>query len=105
MAKEVTYRVALDVEKDIIERFEPWLEKHVLEMLALPTFTGAEILTEDTQERHRYVVHYRLKNRVDLDVYFEQHAEAMRADGLKNFPNQFSASREILISQKEFTNS
>ena len=42
------------------------------------------------------VVRYPVRDREALETYFRVGAPKMRGDGLKRFPNQFSASRRIL---------
>ncbi len=93
----VIYEVNLGVEPRIADEFADWLHTHVAEMLALPGFESAEILREEgPPDQPLFSVRYRLRDRVALDEYFEQHAARMRADGVARFGEAFRASRRVL---------
>lgn len=99
-AESVIYEVELDVDPAIGAQFDTWLDDHVREMLALPGFIDAEILSPDdaAADRHIRVTRYRLASRADLDRYLHEDAPRMRADGLARFGDRFSASRRILAT-------
>ena len=79
-----------------------WLDEHVHEMLALPGFTGAEILirSEPPAPAGRFIVqaHYRLRDRAAWDDYLAHHAPRMREAGLARFGQRVRASRALLES-------
>lgn len=79
--------------------FDDWLLDHVREMLAFPGFQAARIFRgTDLTEANKVlrVVSYELRTRRELDSYLHTHAARMRADGLKRFGKQMSASRRIV---------
>jgi hypothetical protein len=94
----ILYEVNLKVQKSIEKEFSSWLEQHLEDMLALNCFTKALAFTEeaDSNEIVSFVAHYYLETREELDEYFSKYAEKMRADGLKKFADQFTATRRIL---------
>jgi len=97
----VIYEVNLQVDMEIAEVYAAWLREHVQEMLAIDGFEGAtwyEVETDDEVRLH-WCLHYRLKDRVALQAYFDGPAERMRDDGLKRFAGRFDASRRILTPQ------
>lgn len=97
-SKPVIYEVRLVVAPDIAADFDAWLHRHVKDMLALPGFETAQILSPETDAADTVsrIVQYRLRSRRDLDAYFNEHAERMRAEGTSRFGDKFSAGRSIL---------
>ena len=102
--KEIIYEVNLEVDVEVLDTFVPWLEEHIEQMLTFDGFKSSEVLTDEENEeegsqRKHYTVQYRLENRASLNSYFENHAAAMRGDGMNRFGGKFSATRRILESQ------
>jgi quinol monooxygenase YgiN len=91
----VVYEVNLTVDPSISEDFLAWLKGHVEEMLEFDGFLGAEIFAAEGASPPQYTVHYRLTDRQKLENYFQRHAQRMREDGLRRFPERFSATRRI----------
>ena len=96
------YEVNLYIQENCFSDFLPWLKKHINEILDLPGFISAEIWNREPQEPPEHAplepliwitVHYRLKSKADFEHYLNNHAEKMRADGLKHFSGSFSADR------------
>ncbi|TAN02657.1 MAG: DUF4286 family protein [Rhodanobacteraceae bacterium] len=98
----IVYAVELEMDQALRDEYLAWLDGHVREMLALPGFTGAEILvrTQPAPAAGRFIVsaHYRLRDRAALDDYLARHAAHMRAAGLARFGERVHASRQILES-------
>ena len=94
----IEYEVSLDVDAAIADDYLAWLHAHVDEILALPGFIGANILSLDVEEpgRRAWCVRYRLTDRSALEAYFREHAARMREDGVRRFGGAFRASRRIL---------
>jgi hypothetical protein len=100
----VIYEVNLQINRDIFPDFISWLRLHVEHILTLPGFIKALYLKEqitDDIDIQTLSIQYYLDSQASLDNYFENHAEAMRDDGLVKFPNQFSATRRIFTVQDE----
>lgn len=95
---QVIYEVNLRPDPSIAAEFDIWLEHHVREMISLPGFLGATIHRVDDPDGDgiQRTTHYQLENRAALDEYFEDHAERMRADGVRRFGDRFTATRRIL---------
>lgn len=104
----IIYEVNLDVKNETADAFKAWLPKHIEQMLQHDGFTHANYYhrlgAEENGDNahHFFTVQYHLKNREALQHYFDHHAEAMRADGLQRFPDQFSAHRRILYHEQSF---
>lgn len=94
----VIYEVNLDIHAKAAADFAQWLPRHVADVLALPGFIDAVIAREDPGEEGSiaWSVRYRLENRQALERYLDQHAERMRADGLRRFGEGMRARRRIL---------
>ena len=98
----IVYAVEIEMDVDLRDEYLAWLDGHVREMLALPGFTGAEVLVraEPPPPAGRFVVsaHYRLRDRAALDGYLANHAARMRAAGLARFGERVRASRQVFES-------
>jgi hypothetical protein len=105
----VAYEVNLRVKKEVEAPFLQWLRAHIRDMVETHCFVSAHLYQEEEQqastaegtsgnetEYASYVAVYSCANRAALQRYFDEHAPALRADGLQRFPNQFSATRRIL---------
>jgi antibiotic biosynthesis monooxygenase (ABM) superfamily enzyme len=94
----IVYEVTLAVETGSSDSYLAWLREHVAQMLALPGFATAEIfaVVDDDPRSRRWCVQYRLRDAVDLDAYFAQHAARMRAEGLARFGDAVVATRRVL---------
>lgn len=94
------YEVNIEIERDLIDEYDPWLKAHVAEMLALPGFESAEIFAVDSAqavpESVGRVVHYRLSSRQALDDYIQRHARTMRGQGTQRFADRVRIRRRVL---------
>ena len=98
------YEVNIQVDGEAAEEMAVWMKKHVREMLAFNGFEGAPwyFLDPDEAGRQRWSIHYQVDSWKHLNDYFENHAEAMRQDGLDRFGGKFSADRRILYERERF---
>lgn len=100
MSKALVYEVTLDIGADAAPEFDAWLAEHVREMLALPGFRDARILTPENPDAAaasvRRVVQYTMAGRAELDRYIAEHAPRMRADGATRFGESLKTSRRVL---------
>jgi hypothetical protein len=100
MSKALVYEVTLDIGADAAPEFDAWLAEHVREMLALPGFRDARILTPENPDAAgasvRRVVQYTMTGRAELDRYIAEHAPRMRADGATRFGEKLKTSRRVL---------
>ncbi len=96
----VIYEVTLAVDPDALETFDPWLKDHVAEMLRLPGFVSANILTDEDgvpeDTRPSRTVQYIVENREALETYLQEHAARMRQHGIDLFGDRFTATRRVL---------
>ena len=95
----VIYEVNLTVQRTILVEYTHWLNEHIQQMLAIPGFQDAQLFKSIDQSDLRevlFVVHYQIESENALNHYFEHQAPEMRADGLRRFGSQFTATRRIL---------
>ena len=97
------YEVNIQVDGDAAEEMAVWMKTHIREMLAFDGFAEATWYFLDPEEgRQRWSIHYRVDSWNHLNHYFDNHAEAMRQDGLDRFGGMFSADRRILYEREHF---
>lgn len=98
LPRPVIYEVSLRVAPAVAAEYDDWLRGHVADMLDLPGFLGAEILTPEATAdgAMQRVVQYRLRDRSALDAYLRDHAPRMRSQGTARFGDQVTAERRIL---------
>lgn len=98
------YEVNIEVDGAAAEEMAVWMKTHIRKMLAFDGFVGATwyFLDPDESGRQRWSIHYRVEAWKHLNDYFENHAEAMRQDGLHRFSEKFSANRRILYEREHF---
>jgi quinol monooxygenase YgiN len=96
----IVYVVELEMDAALRDEYLAWLHGHVREMLALPGFLGAELLTpvEPPSPGGRWTVcvHYRLRDRAAWQTYLARHAPRMREAGLARFGDRVQATRRLL---------
>ncbi|HMB93571.1 MAG TPA: DUF4286 family protein [Rhodothermales bacterium] len=97
----IIYEVNLFVDNEIAEEMAVWLRTHLREMLAFDGFVEARWYQLDPADgKQRWVCHYYVERMSQLQDYFDQHAAAMRAEGVKRFGSTFSANRRILYERE-----
>ncbi|MGH1485857.1 MAG: DUF4286 family protein [Cellvibrionaceae bacterium] len=96
----IIYEVNLTAEKSIENEFRLWLKQHLNDMLNTGYFNDAiiyELESEQEDAKIQLTSHYKVESRARLEEYFKNKADEMRADGIKRFSNQFTATRRILL--------
>ena len=98
----ILYLVELEMDASLRDEYIAWLQEHVREMLALPGFTGAEILVPvdplPPSGRSIVCVQYRLRDRAAWGRYLAEHAPRVREAGRSRFGDRVLASRRLLES-------
>jgi quinol monooxygenase YgiN len=98
----VVYEVNIEVDADARDAYLDWLRPHVGQILALPGFTGAQVLEvvdpPAAPGTVRFCVQYRLSGDAALQAYLDRHAPRMRADGIARFGHRMRAHRRVLRS-------
>lgn len=96
----ILYAVELELDAALRDEYRAWLATHVAEMLALPGFIDARVLTRldppPPAGRAVFVVHYRLRDRAAFDAYAAGPATRMRAASTARFGDRVRASRRVL---------
>jgi len=103
-ADDVIYEVSLEADAEIAGPFDTWLRDHIADLLVLPGFQSAEILSDEATAPGRIsrVVQCRLRDQAALDAYLRDHAPRMRAQGVERFGDRFTAERRVLAHREEF---
>lgn len=100
----VIYEVRIEAERAIAPDYRAWLERHVAEILALPGFTQAEVLAEDSDgARAIWQVRYHLESRAALERYLRDDAPRLRAEGIARFGSAVSATRRVLALEARWS--
>ncbi|HEX5353365.1 MAG TPA: DUF4286 family protein [Rhodanobacteraceae bacterium] len=96
----ILYVVDLEMAATLRDEYMAWLNDHVREMLALPGFESAEIMSPleppPSEGRWTICVHYRLRDRAAWQAYLSGHAQRMRQAGSDRFGDRVQASRRVL---------
>ncbi len=90
----IVYEITAKVKFELAEEFENFMrQRHVPDLIATGYFESAEmsIISEGD-----YRIRYLCRDRKTLEKYFEEDAERLREDFIKNFPAGVEVSREIL---------
>lgn len=101
----IIYEVNLDVDRSISREYQLWLDKHIRAMLEINGFEKAfffERKDESDLKTWCLTTQYKVSSMELLDEYFTNHADKMRADGIRHFGDLFQAHRRILTLQKEY---
>jgi hypothetical protein len=103
----IIYEVNCTIDADVFADFYQWLTLHVQKILCFDGFQHADLAEQhdDSLPKHKkyLTIYYHINTQADLDHYLTHHATAMRDDGIKRFPHQFTASRRVLTLQKTIT--
>ena len=99
----IVYEVRIVLDPAIADEYRAWLEAHIREILAIPGFSGAELLAEDGDDgRPVWTTRYHLAGRAALERYLREHAPRLRAEGLARFGGRFEATRRVSELVREF---
>ena len=86
----IIYNVTINIEDDVHDQWLLWMrDKHIPDMLATGKFTHAKmakILVEEDLGGTSYSVQYTCPDKKTLEAYYQENAETLRADGLKDSP-------------------
>ena len=88
----VTYEVTALVRPDLAAAYEPYMRRHIAELLATGRFVRA---TFARATGHRYRIRYEAGDQQSVDRYIAEDAPRLRADFAEHFPNGIEVSREI----------
>lgn len=100
------YNVTINIAEDVHNKWVKWMkETHIPEMLNTGKFIKAlmsRVMVEEEMGGITYAIQYTAKNKTDLENYYKEDAEALRAKSAI-FEGKFVAFRTELevISQHE----
>ena len=93
------YEVIATVDSDLGAEYEKYMsENHIPDLLATGYFTAAFFAKSGSQ----YRIGYHCDSQGQLDSYFSNEAERLRADLTEHFPSGIELSRQVLEIVKLF---
>ena len=102
----IIYNVTVNVDESVHEEWLKWMKEHIPQVLATGRFKEAKltrVLVEEELGGVTYSIQYRAHSREDLDYYYNNHAEALRKEGLERFADKMVAFRTELEVIDEYT--
>jgi antibiotic biosynthesis monooxygenase (ABM) superfamily enzyme len=91
----ITYQVTITVNTEVETDFIKWMKRiHIPNLIATGLVKSYHILKTQTTS-HTYAFQYHFDNQKALETYSEQFAPALKQEVIDEFPNQFTATREI----------
>lgn len=102
----IIYEVNLKVSSEIYAAYMKWLKPHIKEMLDFEGFNKAVFLKESNYDDPKFehiTVQYYVDHMDDLNYYLEHHSQKMREEGIRKFPEGFSATRRFFEISDEIS--
>ena len=99
----IIYEVNIELDAEIVNAFDVWLDDHIHTMLQFEGFNSAKKLNSIEDEKYYLTVQYNIVSQEDLDRYLRNHAQTMREEGLKRFGDKFKAHRRIMKTIKIYS--
>lgn len=102
----IIYNVTINIDESIHDEWLTWIKEHIPQVLATGKFIEAKltkVLVDEKMGGTTYSVQYRAKSREDLDSYYQQDAERLRSEGLKQFADKMLAFRTELEVIDEYS--
>lgn len=99
------YNVTINIDDQVKDEWLTWMESHILDVLNTGKFVAAkltEVLIEEEMGGTTYSVQYSAKTKEDIQNYYKEDAQRLRADGMRKFGDKMVAFRTELRLIKEF---
>ncbi|MCD8417092.1 DUF4286 family protein [Tenacibaculum finnmarkense genomovar finnmarkense] len=99
------YNVTINIDQSVHQEWLVWIENHIPEVLNTGHFLSAKltaVLVEEEMGGATYSVQYTAKTRENLDAYYNNHADELRAASFKKFGDKMLAFRTELQVINEF---
>lgn len=99
------YNVTINIDYEVKDEWLTWMESHILDVLNTGKFVAAkltEVLIEEEMGGTTYSVQYSAKTKEDIQNYYKEDAQRLRADGMRKFGDKMVAFRTELRLIKEF---
>ncbi|HZW62070.1 MAG TPA: DUF4286 family protein [Flavobacteriaceae bacterium] len=93
------YNVTLNIDESIHESWLKWIKEHIPKVLSTGKFYQAKltrVLIQEEMGGTTYSIQYYAKTREDLDTYYKNYADALRAEGANLFADKALAFRTEL---------
>lgn len=99
------YNITINIDESAHDSWLNWIQNHIQDVLDTGKFISAkltQVLVEEEMGGITYSIQYLANSREDLDSYYKEDAERLRADGLKLFADKMVAFRTELKVVNEF---
>ena len=99
------YNVTINIDESVHDEWLVWIREHIPQVLATGKFISAkmtQVLVEEDMGGVTYSIQYAANSREDLDSYYKDHADKLRADGLMKFADKMVSFRTELKVVEEF---
>lgn len=99
------YNITINIDESAHDSWLNWIQNHIQDVLDTGKFISAkltQVLVEEEMGGITYSIQYLANSREDLDNYYKEDAERLRADGLKLFADKMVAFRTELKVVNEF---
>lgn len=92
------YEVTITVQPDVADQYASWLRVHIQQIVQLPMVIRAtwSVVEQVPGDGVQHCVHYFLPDRTALDQYLQDHAPALRQEGIALFGGKFTATRRVM---------
>ena len=92
----IIYEVNIQINAKIYDIFLSWLNSHAAEMLEFDGFKNYDIYKNEKNPLS-LTIHYYIENISYLENYLKDYAKDMRLKGKKEFQDQISIDRRVLV--------
>ena len=102
----IIYNLTANIDESIHTEWLAWIKEHIPQVLATGKFDKAtltKVLVEQDMGSLTYSIQYRSYSREDLDAYYKEDAEKLKAEGLKRFAHKMLAFTTELEVIDEYT--
>ena len=99
----IIYEINIELDANIVNEFDEWLDGHINKMLQFEGFTSAKKLNSIENEKFYITVQYNIVSQEDLDRYLRNHAQTIRNEGTKIFGNRFITHKRIMKTIKTYS--
>lgn len=100
------YEVTITVHPDAADQYANWLRDHIQQIVQLPMVLRAtwSVVEQADGNEHRvqHCVHYFMEDRKGLEQYLQDHAPALRQEGIQLFGGKFTATRRVMEVCQQF---
>eukprot|EP01100_Stratorugosa_tubuloviscum_P005180 TRINITY_DN2353_c1_g2_i1.p1 TRINITY_DN2353_c1_g2~~TRINITY_DN2353_c1_g2_i1.p1 ORF type:complete len:111 (+),score=44.57 TRINITY_DN2353_c1_g2_i1:321-653(+) len=107
----IIYEVNLEIQNEVINEYQLWLNEHISQLLNCEGFIKAQILksielenSQNSENKTTFsiTVQYFIKDLISLQNYLKNDAPRFRQDGINRFGGKFTATRRVFETSLQF---